>query len=36
MHEITSRSVATGDFHVVRRVDGFENITVEYPAYLTD
>jgi FAD/FMN-containing dehydrogenase len=36
MHEITSRPVATGDFNVVRRVEGFDNISAEYPAYLTD
>ena len=36
MHEIACRPVEPVDFESVRRVDGFENITVEYPAYLTD
>ena len=36
MHELTSNSIEPADFHSVRRVDGFENISAEYPAYLTD
>ena len=36
MHEITSQPVEPVDFKSVRCVDGFENITAEYPAYLTD
>ena len=36
MHEIDCRPVEAVEFDSVRRVDGFENITVEYPAYLTD
>jgi D-lactate dehydrogenase (cytochrome) len=36
MHEIDCRPVEPAEFDSVRRVDGFENITIEYPAYLTD
>ena len=36
MHEIASQPVEPFDFNAVRCVDGFENITAEYPAYLTD
>ncbi|TFG43021.1 MAG: FAD-binding oxidoreductase, partial [Syntrophobacterales bacterium] len=36
MHEITSHAAETVEFEKIRRVDGFENITVEFPAYLTD
>lgn len=36
MHEITSQSIEPADFNSVRRVEGFQNIGSEYPAYLTD
>ena len=36
MHEIVCHAIEPADFNVVRRVDGFENISSEYPAYLTD
>ena len=36
MHEIASKEIDPADFNAVRCVDGFENITAEYPAYLTD
>ena len=36
MHEIKSQSVEPFDFESVRRVDGFEAIRAEFPAYLTD
>jgi hypothetical protein len=36
MHEITCQSIEPADFKTVRRVEGFENIAAEYPAYLTD
>ncbi|MCU0561444.1 MAG: FAD-binding oxidoreductase [Desulfobacterales bacterium] len=36
MHEITSQSAETASFEAVRRVEGFENIAAEFPAYLTD
>ena len=36
MHEITTQLVALADFKKVRRVDGFERISREYPIYLTD
>jgi D-lactate dehydrogenase (cytochrome) len=36
MHEIKSSAIDLADFNTVRRVEGFENITAEFPAYLTD
>jgi D-lactate dehydrogenase (cytochrome) len=36
MHEITCQSIVPVDFKTVRRVEGFENIAAECPAYLTD
>jgi len=36
MHEITCQPVEPVDFNSVRRVEGFENITADCPAYLSD
>ena len=36
MHEIKSQIPETVEFEKIRRVEGFENISAEYPAYLTD
>jgi D-lactate dehydrogenase (cytochrome) len=36
MYEITSQPTEIAPFEAVRRVDGFETITAEFPAYLTD
>jgi len=36
MHEITTQLVALTDYKKVRRIDGFERISREYPIYLTD
>lgn len=36
MHEIYTQLVPLADFNKVRRVDGFERISREYPIYLTD
>ena len=36
MHEIKSSAVDSADYNTVRRVEGFESIAAEYPAYLTD
>lgn len=36
MHEITTQLVALADYKKIRRVDGFERISREYPIYLTD
>ena len=36
MFEITSRLPESAPFETIRRVDGFENIAAEFPAYLTD
>lgn len=36
MHEVKSQAVESVDFATVRRVDGFEAISAEFPAYLTD
>jgi D-lactate dehydrogenase (cytochrome) len=36
MHEISTQLVPLADFNKIRRVDGFERISAEYPAYLTD
>ncbi len=36
MHEITTQLVALADFKKIRRIDGFERISREYPIYLTD
>jgi D-lactate dehydrogenase (cytochrome) len=36
MHEITCQSVEPVDFNTIRRIEGFENIAAECPAYLTD
>jgi D-lactate dehydrogenase (cytochrome) len=36
MHEIKSSAIELADFNAVRRLDGFANITAEFPAYLTD
>jgi D-lactate dehydrogenase (cytochrome) len=36
MHEIKCSAIDRVDFNAVRRVEGFENITAEFPAYLTD
>jgi D-lactate dehydrogenase (cytochrome) len=36
MHEITTQPAPLADYNKVRRVDGFERIRSEYPAYLTD
>jgi D-lactate dehydrogenase (cytochrome) len=36
MHEIVSQAIESSDFNAVRRVEGFEKIAAEYPAYLTD
>ena len=36
MHEISSRLVGLADYKKIRRVDGFECISSEYPIYLTD
>jgi FAD/FMN-containing dehydrogenase len=36
MHEIFSQPVEPVDFAAVRRIDGFEAIAAEFPAYLTD
>jgi D-lactate dehydrogenase (cytochrome) len=36
MHEISTQLVALADFNKIRRVEGFERISDEYPIYLTD
>ncbi len=36
MYEIKSHITETAEFEKIRRVDGFRNITAEFPAYLTD
>jgi D-lactate dehydrogenase (cytochrome) len=36
MHEIKSQTTATAEFEKIRRVEGFRDITAEFPAYLTD
>ncbi|CAB1061609.1 hypothetical protein D1BOALGB6SA_6384 [Olavius sp. associated proteobacterium Delta 1] len=36
MHEISTQLVALADYKKVRRIDGFERISGEYPIYLTD
>ena len=36
MHEIFSQPVEPVDFAAVRRIDGFDAIAAEFPAYLTD
>jgi len=36
MHEIRCQPVEPVDFNTVRRVEGFDNIKAEFPAYLTD
>ncbi len=36
MHEISTQLAALADFKKIRRVDGFERISSEYPIYLTD
>ena len=36
MHEINSLIIEPAEFEKIRRVEGFENIAGEYPAYLTD
>lgn len=36
MNEIKSQTAETPEFESIRRVDGFEKITAEFPAYLTD
>jgi D-lactate dehydrogenase (cytochrome) len=36
MHEIRCQPVEPVDFNTVRRVEGFQNIKAEFPAYLTD
>ncbi len=36
MHEIMTERLDPTDFDKVRRVEGFDAITAEYPAYLTD
>ncbi|MGD9303640.1 MAG: FAD-binding oxidoreductase, partial [Desulfobacterales bacterium] len=35
-HKISTQLVPLADFNKIRRVDGFERISAEYPAYLTD
>ena len=36
MHEITCHAVEPVDFRTVRRIEGFDAIKAEFPAYLTD
>ena len=36
MHAIATQLVALADFNKIRRVEGFERISDEYPIYLTD
>ena len=36
MHEIYTQLVPLADYNKIRRVDGFEHISREYPIYLTD
>ena len=36
MHEISSQLVPFADFNQIRRVEGFDRISAEYPTYLTD
>jgi len=36
MHEISSQLVPFADFNKIRRVEGFDRISAEYPTYLTD
>jgi D-lactate dehydrogenase (cytochrome) len=36
MHEISTQLVALADYKKIRRIDGFERISREYPIYLTD
>ena len=36
MHEITTQLVGLADYNKVRRIDGFDRISREYPIYLTD
>ena len=36
MHEISTQLVPLADFNKIRRVEGFERISAEYPIYLTD
>jgi D-lactate dehydrogenase (cytochrome) len=36
MYEINSQITETAEFEKIRRVEGFQNIAAEFPAYLTD
>ena len=36
MHEISTQLVPFADFNKIRRVEGFDRISAEYPTYLTD
>lgn len=36
MHEISTQLVALADYEKIRRVEGYEQISSEYPTYLTD
>ena len=36
MHEIYTQLAALADYNKIRRVDGFDHISKEYPIYLTD
>ena len=36
MHEISTQLVPVADFNKIRCVEGFEQISDEYPTYLTD
>ena len=36
MYEINSQTTETAEFEEIRRVEGFQNIAAEFPAYLTD
>ena len=36
MHEITCHAAEPADFRTVRRIEGFDAIKAEFPAYLTD
>ena len=36
MHEISTQLAPLADFNKIRRIEGFERISDEYPIYLTD
>ena len=36
MHEIQTQLAPLADYNKIRRIDGFDHISREYPTYLTD